>query len=176
MTPSTLANLYLVMESSDHPGIEYCLLGEMANVSMTHYHKNKLTRVNADILMHERAIPLTTKSYEVHSPADRKTCAIDLNKVDISKELNMLSAAVVNKSRQPKIERVIFNDPATIVFWSDGDKTVVKAVNEAYDPEKGLAMAITKKLLGHNKGNYYNELKKWLPSNEKEVADNDEPD
>lgn len=165
MTPSTLANLYLIMESSDHPGIKYCLLGEMVNVSMTHYHKNKPTRVNADILMHERAIPLTTK-----------TCAIDLNKVDISKELNMLSAAVVNKSRQPKIERVIFNDPATIVFWSDGDKTVVKAVNEAYDPEKGLAIAITKKLLGHNKGNYYNELKKWLPSNEKEVADNDDAD
>lgn len=62
-----------------------------------------------------------------------------------------------------KIEKVIFNDPATIVFWLDGTKTVVKCDDkERYDPEKGLAMAISKKALG-NQGNYYNEFKKWLP-------------
>lgn len=58
------------------------------------------------------------------------------------------------------IEDVIFNDPATIVLWSDGTKTVVKAVNEKFDPEKGLAMAFTKKYLG-NKGNYYNTIRRW---------------
>lgn len=63
----------------------------------------------------------------------------------------------------PKIEKVIFNDPATIVFWADGTKTVVKNTDKKkFDPEKGLAMAITKKALG-NEGNYYNELRKWLP-------------
>lgn len=63
------------------------------------------------------------------------------------------------------IEDVIFNAPATIVFWKDGTKTVVKATNEEFDPEKGLAMAIVKKLYG-NKGNYFNKLKKWLPDEE----------
>ena len=58
------------------------------------------------------------------------------------------------------IEDVIFNDPATIVLWSDGTKTVVKAVDEKFDPEKGLAMAFTKKYLG-NKGNYYNTIRRW---------------
>lgn len=62
---------------------------------------------------------------------------------------------------QPKIEKVIFNSPATIVFWSDGDKTVVKSNNEAFDPEKGLAMAIAKKFLG-NKGNYFDTFKKYI--------------
>lgn len=61
-----------------------------------------------------------------------------------------------------KITKVIFNYPATIVFWSDKTKTIVKCENEAFDEEKGLAMAISKKFLG-NKGNYYNEFKKWLP-------------
>ena len=62
-----------------------------------------------------------------------------------------------------EITKVIFNNPATIVFWSDGKKTVVKcAGDEAFDEEKGLAMAISKRVLG-NKGNYYNEFKKWLP-------------
>ena len=66
------------------------------------------------------------------------------------------------------IKNVIFNDPATIVFWNDGTKTVVKVnVNEDFDPEKGLAMAISKKMLG-NKSNYYNEFKKWLPKEENE--------
>ena len=64
------------------------------------------------------------------------------------------------------IKKVIFNDPATIVFWDDGTKTVVKAENEPFDPEKGLAMAIAKNALG-NKGDYYNEFKKWLPKETK---------
>lgn len=67
-----------------------------------------------------------------------------------------------------KIENVIFNNPATIVFWKDGSKTVVKASNEEFDPEKGFAMAIAKKAFG-NEGNYFNEFKKWLP--EEDVVD-----
>ena len=67
---------------------------------------------------------------------------------------------------KPKIENVIFNDPATIVFWQDGTKTVVKCHDGVFDPEKGLAMAISKKALG-NKYDYYEEFEKWLPKEEK---------
>lgn len=64
------------------------------------------------------------------------------------------------------IKKVIFNDPATIVYWTDGTKTVVKVgENEIFDKEKGLAMAISKKFFG-NRGNYYNQFKKWLPKND----------
>ena len=66
-----------------------------------------------------------------------------------------------------EIEKVIFNDPATIVFWSDGSKTVVKCTNEEFDKEKGLAMAICKRVLG-NKGNYFNEFHKWIEDKEEE--------
>lgn len=66
----------------------------------------------------------------------------------------------------PEIKNVIFNDPATIVFWDDGTKTVVKCQDgDEFDPEKGLAMAIVKKTYG-NKGSYCNQLKKWLPKKE----------
>ena len=69
----------------------------------------------------------------------------------------------VDKSKPGwSIKQVIFNDPATIVLWADGTKTVVKCENEAYDPEKGLAMALAKKMLG-NKGNYFDVFRKWLP-------------
>ena len=60
------------------------------------------------------------------------------------------------------IKKAIFNNPATIVYWNDGTKTVVKAENEDFDPEKGLAMAIAKKAYG-NVGSYYNQFKKFLP-------------
>lgn len=67
------------------------------------------------------------------------------------------------------IKNVIFNDPATIVFWMDGTKTVVKTQDDdIFDPEKGLAMAIAKKVYG-NQGNYYNKLKKWLPEKEEDA-------
>ncbi len=63
---------------------------------------------------------------------------------------------------KPTIKDVIFNNPATIVFWSDDTKTVVKCQDgDVYDPEKGLAMAISKKFFG-NKGNYCNEINKWV--------------
>lgn len=82
---------------------------------------------------------------------------------------NIYYASVTAKTVSvPAIKKVIFNDPATIVFWSDGSKTVVKCQDgDIYDPEKGLAMAISKKALG-NKGNYCNEFKKWLPEDEEE--------
>lgn len=72
-----------------------------------------------------------------------------------------------NPEYQFKIKRVLFNNPATIVFWADGDKTVVKCQNnEPYDPEKGLAMAISKKALGNDRG-YYEEFQKQLGRGQK---------
>ena len=69
-----------------------------------------------------------------------------------------------NKStlQLPRIKKVLFRHPATIVFWDDDTKTVVKcSENDKFDCEKGLAMAIAKKFFG-NEGRYYNEFKKWL--------------
>lgn len=64
-------------------------------------------------------------------------------------------------NRRVKIKDVIFSDPATVVFWNDNTKTVVKTRGgEKYDKEKGLAMAIIKKIAG-NTSNYYNIFKEW---------------
>lgn len=60
------------------------------------------------------------------------------------------------------IQQVIFNPPATIVFWRDGSKTVVKCgENDIFDPEKGLAMAISKRAFGDNR-DYYEIFAKWV--------------
>lgn len=77
--------------------------------------------------------------------------------------------SLYKKCKSDAIKKVIFNDPATIVYWIDGTKTVVKCGNEDFDPEKGLAMAISKKALG-NQGNYYEIFKKWLPKTDPKMA------
>lgn len=49
----------------------------------------------------------------------------------------------------PPIEKIIFNPPATIVFWDDGEKTVVKCKeSEKFDYECGLAFAIANRYFG----------------------------
>ena len=57
--------------------------------------------------------------------------------------------------------------PATIVYWSDGSKTVVKcSEKDVFDPEKGLAMAIAKRCGGNN-GSYYKEIRHWVEKSRK---------
>ena len=59
------------------------------------------------------------------------------------------------------IERVIFNNPATIVYWKDKTKTlVICQPGDEYNKEIGLAMCIIKKVCG-NKGNYNDIFEKW---------------
>lgn len=68
-------------------------------------------------------------------------------------ETNMTAASIKN---------VIFNPPATIVFWTDGSKTVVKCnAKDEFDPEKGIAMAIAKRCAGNSDG-FYKEIKAWI--------------
>lgn len=79
-----------------------------------------------------------------------------LNDEKVTKELS-------NNMNNSKfdIKEVKFNGPATVVFWEDGTKTVVKCgPHDKIDYEKGLAMAITKRALGDN-GHYYETIKKY---------------
>ena len=58
-------------------------------------------------------------------------------------------------------ERIIFNEPATIVFWEDGTKTIVKAMeNDEYDPEVGFAMAYCKKIFGSDYRRIFKDVRK----------------
>lgn len=84
--------------------------------------------------------------------------------MDDAKEL--LNICYGYPSRQKalhRIKNVIFNDPATIVFWNDGAKTVVRCgEDDTFDPEKGLAMAISKYFFDN--AGYFNDIfRKWIP-------------
>jgi hypothetical protein len=75
----------------------------------------------------------------------------------------------------PKIKKVLYNEPAVIVFWEDDTKTVVRAQDgEPYDKEKGLAMAISKKALGNDRDYYETFIRsKAVPRPKKEKKKTD---
>lgn len=53
--------------------------------------------------------------------------------------------------RAPTAKRIIFNNPATVVFWADGTKTVVKTMEgDKFDEYAGFAAALCKKIYGNN--------------------------
>ena len=54
-----------------------------------------------------------------------------------------------NRSNLMGITKVIFNPPATIVFWEDGTKTVVKCgPDDEFNPHVGIAMCVMKRVYG----------------------------
>ena len=91
---------------------------------------------------------------------DVTACVEYYSNKELKERMNIMFGVDLNKI--PEIKDVKFNNPATIVFWADGTKTVVKRQKgDRFDKEKGLAMAIVKKLFG-NKGNYNELFKKWI--------------
>ena len=72
-------------------------------------------------------------------------------KRDVEVTSKMLGGFTCNRNRELKVEKVIFNNPATIVFWSDNTKTVVVCgEDDTYDKEKGFYIACAKKLFGND--------------------------
>lgn len=73
------------------------------------------------------------------------------------------------ESRDIKIRKVIFSGPATIVFWNDGSKTVVKCTKgDHLNYEMGIAMCTLKKLFGDSYLDFKKDLKKWAPEEKKD--------
>ena len=76
--------------------------------------------------------------------------------------LNAVYGFMGNIIRVPSVMRVIFNDPATIIYWKDGTKTVVKCQEgDTYSKETGFVMCYLKKLLG-NDNTFNKEITKWV--------------
>ena len=73
------------------------------------------------------------------------------------------------ESNNVRIRKVIFSGPATIVFWNDGSKTVVKCTKDDHlNYEMGIAMCTLKKLFGDSYLDFKKDLKKWTPEKKKE--------
>ena len=117
-----------------------------------------------------------SKGYELIIPSNRYTMMFNcINKNDSTTEHSTLIPKSSPKPANylPEIKNVKFNGPATIVFWADGTKTVVKCQDgDNYSEEVGLAMCIVKKVFG-NTSKYNDIFKKWCNSYDTETDDDD---
>ena len=130
-----------------------------------------------------------TKPYTLVIPSDSYTMMFNcVGKIDLAARAEILNAADKTKrdgivaratlipkptNYLPEIKNVKFNGPATIVFWADGTKTVVKCQDgDDYSKEVGLAMCIVKKAFG-NTSKYNDIFKKWCPSYDSETDADD---
>jgi hypothetical protein len=108
-----------------------------------------------------RNVTTVEKVYNGMTDAQQKVCQL------------MVGEALKNATRSfdpDSIKKVIYNDPATIIFWSDGTKTIVKCMeDEDYDPEKGFMAAVTKKVFGDKYGWVMRHQVKPIVEREKNV-------
>ena len=117
-----------------------------------------------------------TKPYTLVIPSDRYSMMFNcINKNNSTTKHSALIPKCTPKPTNylPEIKKVKFNGPATIVFWADGTKTVVKCQDgDDYSEEVGLAMCIVKKAFG-NTSKYNDIFKKWCPSYDAETDDDE---
>lgn len=124
-------------------------------------HLGREKGLDVKVIVNDRVIPIIVTNMETSSLSYEQRIKIKLD--GIIERYSSMESGVSNIPFDMMYEKVIFNEPATIVIWKDGSKTVVKCQkNDEYDPEKGLALCFMKKALG-NKGNFNNILKKELP-------------
>lgn len=93
---------------------------------------------------------------------DASTTNISLNA--LSKALDDIIVGMPIR-RKFEIEKVIFHDPATVILWADGTKTVVKCQpGDTYDREKGFLLAVCKRAYGDT--GRYNNVIHWALNND----------
>ena len=97
---------------------------------------------------------MPTKSPFEISFVPNKISTIEIN-ADISNDAwaEMMFGKPKNKSVEritiPAIKRIVYHEPATIVFWQDGTKTVVKCMDgEPFEKYAGFCAALAKKVFG----------------------------
>lgn len=99
---------------------------------------------------------VTESSLSTISTTSKKYESID------KKKLRFSGCVADRFGKQVYIKRVVYNNPATIVVWSDDTKTVAKIHNnDVYSEETGLILCVIKKILGTN--TVHQLIKDWIP-------------
>lgn len=99
--------------------------------------------------------PVVTKNIKVCKAVTTKKG--EYEKTELS-DLNKISEFIA-KTPDGKY-KIIVKNPNVVIFWEDGTTTSVRcSANDTFDVEKGITMAILKKLFGNN---YYRNIAKVI--------------
>lgn len=127
---------------------------------------NKLTKhLHESLQMTISDLKITSYTYTGIGSIDHLEGRFD---IDISNAEKYALEKYMNYMNYLNIQRVIFNNPVTVVIWKDGTKTIVRAKDgDKYDKEKGLALCVMKKVFG-NKSKFNNILHEWVDKDDEE--------
>lgn len=77
------------------------------------------------------------------------------------------TTSINNSNKMPQIKDVKFNGPATIVFFDDNTKIVIKCTDtDIFDPEKAVMICVLRKALGMSSSQFKKWIGKWTKSYE----------
>lgn len=114
-----------------------------------------------------------TNMLSAYQTIDKIVTQKTINKVSVNPTTKIPGNFYIEKNSSTKmiyIKKVLYNNPVTVVWWSDGTVTRNRCPeNVTYNPDTGLLFCITKRLLGNN--DVAEIFNAWsLPENEE--ADN----
>lgn len=134
--------------------IDHATTGILEDLRLTYYHWMRImTSSSLDDTNDRRFYDIYNfcTSHDLTSPHDE-----------------MLTAETSMESQKAyQIKDVIFDKRATTIVWANGEKTTVKAFCEPIDHEKGLAMALTKRILTNDHGEWKSTFTHILNTAEK---------
>lgn len=99
------------------------------------------------------------------------TFDVPFNYKEIARIMGFDEKDKLSDYKLPKIEDVIFSEPATIIKWADGTKTVVKCEDgDTYNKFYGFVCCIAKKIYGNN-SRFNSIANKWIEADEKKAEE-----
>lgn len=95
-----------------------------------------------------------TNMLSAYQTIDKIVTQKTINKVSVNPTTKIPGNFYIEKNGSTKmvyIKKVLYNNPVTVVWWSDGTVTRNRCPeNVTYNPDTGLLFCITKRLLGNN--------------------------
>lgn len=89
-------------------------------------------------------------------------------RVELENKIGNMRLDLKKERDKYAIDKIIFNPPATVVIWKDGEKTIVKCgEDEVFDHEIGVAMCYMKRIFG-SRSAFKRTVKEYLPKPKEE--------
>lgn len=132
----------------------------------------------ADILRHVCRLQGERIPYNIYIPLKDKIDSLLSKTRNNYWTYNHIDTSIKSYKTSDKfdIDKIIVSGPATIVFWTDGTKSVVKCQyedDERFDLEKAIAMCFARKALG-NENKYHKHIRKAVKMAEDYIEEHTE--
>ena len=147
-----------------------CVVRAMSDVSLE--RGGQLSMPEFTLEMYPKTPEVAQTLFKYMQKGTKLNMSIEHRGVFLEKDLNVArGSSLLTSTLEPK--RIVHSGPATIVFWNDKTKTVVKcSENDIYDEYEAFCAALAIKMFGsnsHPKKMICDKTEEMTPKKESEV-------